>query len=243
MKKLPIIMMIGMLFVHSRGETETKTDSPKILFEAAQEEIFQLKFHKAYGILSDTLKMCPDCPYKDETIILKNIISLAQTFSNLRLYSAYDKGASSYKVSSEDPLSPLMRLMPYRREYLKRTKTWLERLVSDTIESLEIPQEVELSLKYPGTNDLPYFVRAGIDTLANVKKGIPPTPSQAQNIEESESYASVLSVIYLCVQQEFELPRKAVFIEGKVILKVLIYYSNLWISKAITITGAAREVM
>ncbi len=116
-------------------------------------------------------------------------------------------------------------------EYLRRTKKWAKRLDSDIKESAKISQEIELSLKYPGSEELSYFIKVGIDTIETIKKGIPPTPSQARNIEEFEGYAGVLSVIYLCIQKESELPQKTTLINGKVIPKLLIYYSNLWINK------------
>jgi len=234
-KRIPItVIMIGILFMNGNGDVGSETDSPRLLFEEAQKEIYRLSFDKAYGFLSKINERYPDSSYGEKAIILKNIISLGQTFSNLRLCSAYDRGRSLYKKEEEktaDSLSPLTLLDSYRLEYLRRTKKWANRLDSDIKESLKISQEIELSLKYPGSEELPYFIKVGIDTIETIKKGIPPTPSQAQNIEESQGYAGVLSVIYLCIQEEFELPEKTILIKGKVIPKLLIYYSTLWINK------------
>ena len=234
LRKIPIIViMMGILFMNGNGDVGSETDSPRLLFEEAQEEIYRLNFDKAYGFLSKITERYPDSSYSEKAIILKNIISLGQTFSNIRLCSAYNRGRSLYKKGEKaaDSLSPLTLLESHGFEYLRRTKKWAKRLDSDIKESLKISQEIELSLKYPGSEELPYFIKVGIDTIETIKKGIPPTPSQAQNIEESEGYAGVLSVIYLCIQKEFELPEKTILIKGKVIPKLLIYYSNLWINK------------
>ncbi len=233
-KKIPItVIMIGILFMNGNGDVGSETDSPRLLFEEAQEEIYRLNFDKAYGFLSKITERYPDSSYGEKAIILKNVISLGQTFSNLRLCSAYNRGRSLYKRGKKtaDSLSPLTLLESHGLEYLRRTKKWAKRLDSDIKESVKISQEIELSLRYPGNEEFSYFIKIGIDTIETIKKGIPPTPSQAQNIEEFEGYAGVLSAVYLCIQKEFELPEKTILIKGKVIPKLLIYYSNLWINK------------
>jgi uncharacterized protein YbaR (Trm112 family) len=138
-------------------------------------------------------------------------------------------------------MSPFNLLDSHRSEYLKRIQKWAKRLRSDIKESSKISQEVKLLLKYPGTEELPYFVKAGIDILQNIKEGIPPTPSQAQNIEEFEYYSGVLSIFYLCIQEELRLSQKSMLIEGKVIPELLIYYSRLWLNKALRLMGQKEE--
>jgi len=133
-------------------------------------------------------------------------------------------------------------LEPYTFEYLKRTKNWAKKLDLDRKESLKISKDTELSITYPGSEELPYFIKVGIDTIENIKKGIPPTPSQAQNIEEFEDYGGFLSAIYLCMQKEFRVPQKTILIKGKVIPKLLLYYSNLWIKKVLSLIGTEREI-
>lgn len=232
------MIMGSIFFINGNGDAASVTASAKSLFEKAQEEIYGLDFEKAYGFLSEMTKRYPDSAHREKVIILKNIISLAQTFSNLRLYSAYNQGCSLYEEEeSAAPLSPLSLLKPYRSEYLKRTKKWAQRLESDRQESLKVPKEIELSFKYPGVEELPYFVKTGLDTIANIKKGIPPTPSQAQNIEEYENYAAVLSVFFLCIQETHEVPQKTILIKGKVTPGLLISYSRLWLKKVLEIFG------
>jgi hypothetical protein len=225
------------------GGALSKPPSAEILWERAQEEIYRLNFDRAHRLLSEIIKRHPDTPYQEKVIILKNLVSLGQTFSNLRLYSAYHRGRSLYKKREEtsDSLSPFNLLNSHRSEYLKRTRTWAKRLRTDLTESSKISQEIELSLKYPGTEELPYFIKMGIDTLENIKKGIPPTPSQAQNIQEFESYSGVLAVVYLCIREEFQLPQKTVRIEGTVLPKLLIYYSKLWHDRVLEMMGQKEE--
>lgn len=240
-KILSMMIMGSIFFINVNGDAVSVTASARSLFEKAQEEIYRLDFEKAYEILSEMTKKHPDSAYREKVIILKNIISLAQTFSNLRLYSAYHQGCSLYEDEEEKtaaPLSPLSLLKPYRSEYLKRTKKWALRLEPDKQESLKVPKEIELSFKYPGSEDLPYFVKTGLDTIENIKKGIPPTPSQAQNIEEYENYAAVLSVFFLCALETYEVPQKTSLIKGKVIPGLLISYSRLWLKKVLEIFGA-----
>lgn len=244
LKKILIIIMMGIFFISLNGFA-LKEDSEKSLFKKAKKEIYRLNFDRAYEFLTEIKNRFPGSSYKEKAIFLKNIISLGQTFSNLRLYSAYRKGKSLYHKEKkiEDPLSPTSQLDSYRLEYLKRTRKWSKRLDKDIKESLRISKKIELSIKYPGTEELPYFIKAGIDTIENVKKGIPPTPSQAQNIEEQEAYTGVLSVIFLCIQKDIELPEKTFLIEGGIIPKLLIYYSNLWLNKVLVLTEREREIV
>jgi hypothetical protein len=211
--------------------------------ERAKEEIYRLNFDAAYEFLTEIRKKYPDFPYREKVIILKNIVSLGQTFSNLRLFSAYHQGRSLYKEKEKagESLSPFKLLDSHRSEYLKRIQKWSINLQSDIKESSIISQIIELNLKYPGTEELPYFVKAGIDSMQNIKNGIPPTPSQAQNIQEFEYYSGVLSVIFLCIQETFQLPQKTMLIQGRVNPERLIYYSRLWLNKALRIMGQREE--
>ncbi len=238
-----IAIIVTVLLMNGNGEVGSQMDSPRLLFEEAQKETYRLNFDKAYSLLSEIMNRYPDSSYREQVIILKNLISLGQTFSNLRLYSAYSQGMSLYKEeTAANSLSPVALLESYKLEYLRRTRKWTKRLDSDLKESLKISEEIELSLRFPGSEELPYFVKAGIDTIANIEKGIPPTPSQAQNIEESESYAGVLAAIYLCIQKEFELPPKAFSISGMIIPKLLTHHSHLWIDRALAITEAEDRI-
>jgi hypothetical protein len=241
-KKIAFIISIN-IFFWGNGEVVSEIPSAGVLLERAKEEIYRLNFDAAYGFLTEIRKKYPDVPYKKRVLILKNIVSLGQTFSNLRLFSAYHQGRSLYKKEEEtgDSLSPFKLLDSHRSEYLKRIQKWAKRLRSDTKESSRISQEIELSLKYPGAAELSYFVKVGIDNLENIKKGIPPTPSQTQNIEEFEDYSGVLSVIFLCIQEEFQLPQKTMLIQGRVNPELLIYYSRLWLNKALRLTGQKQE--
>jgi hypothetical protein len=242
-KKIPIILTMGIFFMNVNHGVGLDSGSPQTLFETAQKEICRLNFNTAYGFLSEIPQRYPHSSWSEKAIILKNIISLSQTFSNLRLYSAYNKGRSLYgEESAADSLSPPSLLEPYTGEYLKRTKNWAKKLDLDRKESLKISKDTELSITYPGSQELPYFIKIGIDTMENIKKGIPPTPSQAQNIEEFEGYAGFLSAIYLCMEKKFKVPQKTILIKGKVIPKLLLYYSNLWINKVLALTGAQREI-
>ena len=244
LKKILILITVGIFFLSLNGFAP-KEDSEESLFEKAKKEIYRLNFEKAYGFLSKITRKYPHSSFRDKSNILKNIISLGQTFSNLRLYSAYTKGKSFYKKEkkSKDSLSPSDLFHSYRLEYLKRIKKWAKRLDKDIKETLRVSKEIELSIKYPGTKGLPYFIKAGIDNIENIKKGIPPTPSQAQNIEEQEAYTGVLSVIFLCIQRDMELPEKTFLIEGNVIPKLLIHYSNLWLNKVLMLTEKEREIV
>jgi hypothetical protein len=241
-KKIALIMLINVI-LGNNWVVVSETPSAEVLLEMAQEEIYRLNFDAAYGLLSEIRKKQPEIPQKEKVIILNNIISLGQTFSNLRLFSAYHQGRSRYKREEKAPesLSPFKLLDSHRSEYLKRIQKWSNRLQSDIKESSNISQIIELNLKYPGTEELPYFVKVGIDTLQNIKNGIPPTPSQAQNIEEFENYSGVLSVIFLCIQEAFQLPQKTMLIQGRINPELLIYYSRLWLNKALRLTGQKEE--
>lgn len=243
LKKIPVIAVMGIFFVSQNAFASEQAQAPS-LFQKAQEEIYRLNFERAYGLLSEINKKYPEFTYRENIIILKNIISLGQTFSNLRLYAAYKQGKEVYKEEkTKDPLSPLNQLNVYKAEYLERTRKWTKRLETDIKETLRISQEIEIFIKYPGVEELPFFVKAGVDTRDNIIKGIPPTPSQAKNIEESEAYAAFLSVIYLSSQKDFELSKKTVVIKEKAIPRLLVYYSNLWINNALTLTGKERETL
>jgi hypothetical protein len=243
LKKIPIIITMGIFFMNVNHDVVLETGSPQTLFETAQKEICRLNFNTAYGFLSEIPQRYPHSSWSEKAIILKNIISLGQTFSNLRLYFAYNKGRSLYgEESAADSLSPPSLLEPYTVEYLKRTKNWAKKLYLDRKESSKISKDTELSITYPGSEELPYFIKIGIDTIENIKKGIPPTPSQAQNIEEFEDYAGFLSAIHLCMQKKFKVPQKTILIKGKVNPKLLLYYSNLWINKVLALTGTQREI-
>ena len=240
-KKIPLIILLG-IFLLSLGASASEKNKALSLLNKAKEEIYKLNFERAYGLLSQINKKHPEFSKREKVIILKNIISLGQTFSNLRLYSAYHQGRGFYKEDKEkDPLSPQNRLNSYRAEYLKRTKKWAKRLKKDIKGTLKISQEIELSIKYPGVEELPFFVKTGIDTRDNITKGIPPTPSQARNIEESEEYAGVLSVIYLSAQKDLNVPQRKVLIKEKITPKMLVYYSNLWINNVLILTGTGKE--
>jgi hypothetical protein len=241
-KKIALIMLINII-LGSNCVVVSETPSAEVLLEMAQEEIYRLNFDAAYGFLTEIRKKYPDVPYKKKVIILKNIVSLGQTFSNIRLFTAYHRGRSLYNKEEkvEGSLSPFDLLDSHRSEYLKRTQKWSNRLQSDIKESSNISQIIEITLKYPGTEELPYFVKVGIDTLQNIKNGIPPTPSQAQNIEEFEGYSGVLSVFYLCIREAFQLPQKTMMLEGKIIPELLIYYSRLWLEKALDLAGQKKK--
>lgn len=242
-KKIPIIITMGIFFMNVNHNVVLEAGSARTLFEAAQKEICRLNFNTAYGFLSEIPQRYPHSSWSEKAIILKNIISLSQTFSNLRLYSAYNKGRSLYgEERAADSLSPQSLLEPYTVEYLKRTKNWAKKLDLDSTESLKISKDTELSITYPGSEELPYFIKAGIDTMENIKKGIPPTPSQVQNIEEFEGYAGFLSAICLCMQKELIIPQKTITIKGRVKPKLLLYYSNLWLKKVRGLTGTQNEI-
>ena len=166
-KKIPFITVMGIFFVSVSVFASEKAQAPS-LFQKAQEEIYRLNFDRAYGLLSEINKKYPESTYRENIILLKNIISLGQTFSNLRLYSAYKQGKEVYKEEkTKDPLSPLNQLHVYKAEYLERTRKWAKRLEADIKETLRISQEIEISIKYPGVEELPFFVKTGVDTRDN----------------------------------------------------------------------------
>ena len=238
------MFMVGIFFIAINGHVQEHS-SPTILLEKAKQEIYGLNFEKAYDLLAEINRNHPDFSSREKVVVLKNIISLGQTFSNLRLYLAYKKGGSLHQKgkTKKDSLSPRVIFDSHQSEYLKRTAKWAKRLDSDMKESIKIAGKIELSLKYPGSEELPSFIRKGIDTIENIKEGILPTPSQAQNIEKQEEYNGVLSTIYLCMKKEPKLPKKTFSIKGKVTLKILIYYSDLWLGKVSTLINRQGETV
>jgi len=243
MKKIPIIFLMGIFFIPA-GLTALEPAPARPLFEEAKEEIFRLNFEKAYGLLEKMMKEHPDSAYKEKGIVLKNILSLGQMFSHLRLYSAYRRGSSLFaKERNEKTLSPKALFESHKKEYLKRTAKWAQRLKRDLKESFGIKKDVEIFLKYPGTEELPLFIQSGVDSIENIRQGIAPTPSQVQNIETKETYLGVLSVLALSVQKDLDPPAETFVIGGKIQLKTLIHYSNLWLDKVSDLTGGEEETL
>lgn len=238
------MLMVGIFFTAVNSHAKEHS-SPKILLEKAKQEIHGLNFEKAYGLLAEMSKNHSDVASKEKVIALKNIISLGQTFSSLRLYLAYKQGGSLHEEekTEKDSLSPQAIFDSHRSEYLKRTAKWAKRLDSDMKESIKITGKTELSLKYPGSGELPSFIRKGIDTIENIREGILPTASQAQNIEKQEEYNGVLSAIYLCMKKEPKLPERTFFIKGEVALTLLIHYSDLWLGKVSTLINRQDETV
>ena len=201
--------------------------------DRALERIYALDFEGAYGLLGTTVRMPSAAKeHVERGKVLKAIVSLSQTFSNARLWAAYQEAVEVYSHLTDRESDVLKAFEAHRSEYARNLRMWAHRLTKDTEGILEERLDVELSIKYKGLGDLPKFVQEGIDRLDTVRRGLLPTPSQSRNIQTSEEYASFLSSLILVLGEPFYQPSSTTIITGKVKPVPLLYYCSLWMLNA-----------
>lgn len=202
-------------------------------FDLALERIYELDFDGAHGWLGEVMRRPSEGKeHVEKAKVLKAIISLSQTFSSLRLLSAYQEAIEEHRQLAKGQSDVLRAFEGHRAHYAVEFRRWAHRLAEDTEAVLKGRLDVELSIKYKGLKDLPTFVQDGTDLLETVRKGLLPTPSQSRNIETSEGYASFLSSLALAFGLPFYQPHHTAVITGMVKPVHLLYYCSFWLLKA-----------
>lgn len=205
-----------------------KTDGSP--FNRALEGIYELDFGPAYGWLSRTVEESSVVQNQVERArVLKPIISLSQTFSSFRLWTAYRKAFEYYSQLVNRESDVLRAFEGHRAHYEMELRKWAHRLAEDVGVILKAKVDVELSIKYKGMRDLPRMVQEGTDLLETVRNGLLPTPSQSRNIEISEGYASFLSSLLLALGEPFYQAEHTTVITGRVKPVHLLYYCSSWL--------------